>query len=143
MKNIVKNEIRITCICTLKTGEEGGVAGRRPRPRAEWVGKAGACWAFRVLGHIDAFYEDCQFFGIRNDLLRGLHRDVVYLGGPIAPSYMSPNAGGRGGVAGSKPMTTAVHRSQNKLWRSNCIFYLWIYCILDQDPDPIPRPLDR
>ncbi len=28
---------------------------------------------------------------------RGLQRDVVYLGWPIAPSYMSPNAGGRGG----------------------------------------------
>jgi hypothetical protein len=25
---------------------------------------------------------------------RGLQRDVVYLGGPIAPSYMSANAGG-------------------------------------------------
>ncbi len=28
---------------------------------------------------------------------RGLQRDVVYLCGPIAPLYMSPNAGGRGG----------------------------------------------
>jgi hypothetical protein len=27
--------------------------------------------------------------------------------------------GGRGGVAGSQPMSTAVHRSPNKLWRSN------------------------
>jgi hypothetical protein len=27
---------------------------------------------------------------------------------PIAPSYVSPNAGGRG-VAGSQPMSTAVH----------------------------------
>jgi hypothetical protein len=27
---------------------------------------------------------------------RGLQRDVVYLGWPIAPSYMSPNAEGRG-----------------------------------------------
>ncbi len=26
----------------------------------------------------------------------GLQRDVVYLGWPIAPSYMSPNAGGGG-----------------------------------------------
>jgi hypothetical protein len=32
---------------------------------------------------------------------------VVYLGWPIEPSYMSPNAGG-GGVAGSQPMSTAV-----------------------------------
>ncbi len=36
-----------------------------------------------------------------------------------------PKCGGReGGVAGPQPMSTAVHRSQNKLWRSNCIFNL-------------------
>ncbi len=58
-------------------------------------------------------------------LTRGSQRDVVYLGWPIAPSYMSPNVGG--GVAGSlllnkfislraaptyvfsQPMSTAVH----------------------------------
>ncbi len=47
---------------------------------------------------------------------RGLQRDV-YLDWPIAPSYMSPNAGGggAGGDAGSKPMSTAVHRSPDKL----------------------------
>jgi hypothetical protein len=39
---------------------------------------------------------------------RGLQRDVVYLGGPIATSYMSPNAGVGGGVSGSQPMSTAV-----------------------------------
>ncbi len=50
----------------------------------------------------------------------GLQKDVVYLGWPIAPSYLSPNAGG-GGVAGSQPMITAVHRSTNKLCRSNYI----------------------
>jgi hypothetical protein len=38
---------------------------------------------------------------------------------------MSPNAGGKGVVAGSQPMNTAVvHRSPNKLWRSNPIFNL-------------------
>jgi hypothetical protein len=31
----------------------------------------------------------------------------------VAPSYMSPN--GEGGVAGSQPMITAVHRSPNNL----------------------------
>jgi hypothetical protein len=37
-----------------------------------------------------------------------------------------PKCGGREGVAGSQgqPMSTAVHRSQNKLWRSNSIFNL-------------------
>ncbi len=40
----------------------------------------------------------------------GSQRDVVCLGGPIAPSYMSPTAGG-GGVGGSQPMSTAVEIS--------------------------------
>ncbi len=31
---------------------------------------------------------------------RGLQKDVVYLGGPIAPTYMSPNAGGGGKLQG-------------------------------------------
>ncbi len=39
---------------------------------------------------------------------------------------MSPNGGGgRGGVAGSQPMSTAVHRSPKKLLRYNSIFNLW------------------
>jgi hypothetical protein len=45
---------------------------------------------------------------------RSAQRDVVYFGRPIAPSYMSPNAGG-GGVAESQPMSTVVPRSPNKL----------------------------
>ncbi len=36
-----------------------------------------------------------------------------------------PKCGGRGGIAGSQPISTAVHRSPNKLWRSNSIFNLW------------------
>ncbi len=48
-------------------------------------------------------------------------RAVVYLGWPIAPSYMSPNAGGVGGVSANEH---SVHRSSNKLWRSNSIFNL-------------------
>ncbi len=41
-----------------------------------------------------------------------------------------PKCGGDGGEggAGSQPMSTAVHRSPNKLWRSNYIFNLG--CIL-------------
>jgi hypothetical protein len=31
-----------------------------------------------------------------------------------------------GGGAGSQPMSTAVHRSPIKLWRSNSIFNLWL-----------------
>ncbi len=40
---------------------------------------------------------------------RGLQRDVVYLCWPIAPSYYESKCGGREGVAGSQPMSTAVH----------------------------------
>ncbi len=32
---------------------------------------------------------------------------------------------GRGGLAGSQPMSTAVHRSPHKLWRSHYILNLW------------------
>jgi hypothetical protein len=65
-----------------------------------------------------ATLSDCDVYWTH----RGLQRDVVYLGWPMAPSYMSPNAGGRGGgVAGSQPVSTAVHRSPNKLWRYNSI----------------------
>ncbi len=44
-----------------------------------------------------------------NDTIRGSPRDVVFLGWPIAPSYMSPNAGEGGGVAGFQPKSKAVH----------------------------------
>jgi hypothetical protein len=37
---------------------------------------------------------------IRNTCLRGSQRDVVFLGWPIAPSYMSPSAGGGGVLRG-------------------------------------------
>ncbi len=57
---------------------------------------------------------------------RRLPRDDLYLGWPIAPSYMSPNAGvgGSCGVSANE-YRTAVHRSPNKLWGSNSIFNLW------------------
>ncbi len=35
-----------------------------------------------------------------------------------------PKSGGGGGVAGSQPMSTAVHRSSNKLWRSNSLWFM-------------------
>ncbi len=37
-----------------------------------------------------------------------------------------PKCGGKGGILGSQQMSTAVHRSPNKLWRSNSIFNLWL-----------------
>jgi hypothetical protein len=36
----------------------------------------------------------------------------------------APKFGGKGRVAGTQPMSTAVQRSPNKLWRSNSIFNL-------------------
>jgi hypothetical protein len=42
-------------------------------------------------------------------LTRGSQRHVVYLGLPIAHSFISPNAGDGGG--GSQPMGTAVHNA--------------------------------
>ena len=56
---------------------------------------------------------------------------------------MSPSEGegGEGGVAGSQPMRTAVHRSPNKLWRSN-IFIIWMARKSDFDvPDPLSAVL--
>jgi hypothetical protein len=64
-------------------------------------------------------------------LIRGSLRDVVYLGWPIAPSYMSPNVGGGGGCVGLRSLSqneyNCAHHvkwSPNKLWRSNSIFDL-------------------
>ncbi len=54
---------------------------------------------------------------------RGLQRDVVYLGWPIASSYMSPNWGEGGGRV--QGLSQWVPLSPNKLWRSNSIFNLW------------------
>jgi hypothetical protein len=61
----------------------------------------------------------CRIHGVRR-----LQRDVVYFGRPIAPSYYEPKCGGGGEFAGSQPMSTAVHRSPNKLCRSDSIFNL-------------------
>jgi hypothetical protein len=60
-------------------------------------------------------------------LSRGLERDVVYLGWPIASSYMSPHAGGRRELRGLNQWVQLYTWSQNKLWRSNSIFNLWLY----------------
>ncbi len=50
---------------------------------------------------------------------------VVYLGWPIAPLYMSPNAGGGGKLRGLTQWVQLYKWSPNKLWRSNSIFNLW------------------
>ncbi len=56
---------------------------------------------------------------------------VVYLGWPITPSYMSPNAGGRGrelrGL--SQWVQLCTWSPKNKLWRSNFTFNLSVIVI--------------
>jgi hypothetical protein len=54
------------------------------------------------------------------------------LGWPIPPSYMSPNAGGRGEVAG-----VSANEYSCTLWRSISIFNLWVTAINSAD-SPIP-----
>ncbi len=41
-------------------------------------------------------------FSYHSNCTKGSQRDVVYLGWPIAPSYMSPNAGGIRGLAANE-----------------------------------------
>ncbi len=52
---------------------------------------------------------------------RGSQRNVVYLGWPIAPSYVSSNAGG-GELRGLRHWVQLYTWSPTKLWRSNFIF---------------------
>ncbi len=63
---------------------------------------------------------------LTNHAIRGLQRDVVYLGWPIAPSYMSPNAGGGKEWPGFSQRVQLYTWSPNKLWRSNSIFNLYM-----------------
>jgi hypothetical protein len=76
-------------------------------------------------------------------LCRGSQRDVVYLGWPVAPSYMSPNTGGGGGVAGSSqwvPLYTGARNfgdltpyltyANKQRWQRSFIFRLYILSYL-------------
>jgi hypothetical protein len=49
-----------------------------------------------------------------------IRRICRYVFGPPGSGSISQRFGS--GVAGCQPMSTAVHRSPNELWRSNCIF---------------------
>ncbi len=46
-----------------------------------------------------SFVANCDLL-LLSSTGKGLQRDVFYLGWPMAPSYMSPNAGGRGELRG-------------------------------------------
>ncbi len=71
--------------------------------------KNGEMYAVYMHGLFNEIYDLSGFCIYRplKDGVDGSQRDVVFLGWPKAPSYMSPNAGGGG--AGSQPMSTAVH----------------------------------
>ncbi len=59
---------------------------------------------FFIVGPRRTFWITLSVVLLLNVFYRGLQRDVVFLGWPIAPPYMSPNAeGGWGGAAGPQP----------------------------------------
>jgi hypothetical protein len=60
-------------------------------------------------------------------LIRGSQRDVVYLGCPIVPSYMSPSAGGWGGGSFGVLANeySYAHGAQINFGRSNSIPYVF------------------
>ncbi len=74
---------------------------------------------------------------------QGLHSYVVYLGWPIliGPSYMSPNAGGGGGVAGSQPMNTAVYTGAQINFKDLTPYFTYVEfsCFSPRTPRIQPR----
>jgi hypothetical protein len=80
------------------------------------------------LSYVQKQIRDCRGCP---DLKKGYSRGVtkrcrLYLGRPIAPSYMSPNGGG-GGVAWSQPMSTAVHiEPKINFGNITSLFNLWV-----------------
>ncbi len=81
-------------------------------------------------------FIDFKFAALAADFkYRGSQRDVVYLCWPIKPSYMSPNAGERGGGFDVSDWV--------QFWRSNFIFKLQYErlqarCILQQHANLLP-----
>ncbi len=69
--------------------------------------------------------EKARSFIINHPILSGMgsQRDVVYLGWPIAPSYMSPNEGG-GGLQVSTNEYSCAHRAQIKRLEIELLIYL-------------------
>jgi hypothetical protein len=62
--------------------------------------------------------------------IRGSQRDVVYLGWPMAPSYMCPNAGGRGLANVSIVSAAANPTVANVLQYIGCEFLLLLLVYL-------------
>ncbi len=87
------------------------------RSCAKWTSIREATHLHKQFPRTDCPYYSCALFTFVSSTSvynvsvspRELQRDVVYLGWPIAPSYMSPNEGEVGEVAGSQPMSRAVH----------------------------------
>jgi hypothetical protein len=92
---------------------------------------AGRCSGEEGRGHWKYLGEGARVHSQEGTYKSGVYKEMssILADHSIAPAYMSADAGGGGKLRGSYPMSTAVQRSPNKLWRSNCIFNLWYkYC---------------
>jgi hypothetical protein len=124
-----KFEIRQLCIKNLMLcGSLGFVSLVR------WPGSIGRrCQLSSCLGYTGfsmvVWLSPCRLSGViawfqgvtKRCRLSWLTNSALVVTSALYRTYMSPNAGGGGGVVGSPPMSTAVHWSPNKLWRSNSI----------------------
>jgi hypothetical protein len=86
-----------------------------------------------------AYWYNCQFrqyisaanmkmfFRVRKEqIMQGVIKRCCLSWLTNSALVYEPKCEGRGGVAGSQSMSTAVHRSQNKLWISNSILNLYV-----------------
>ncbi len=86
-----------------------GPVGTRIHCYAQWIGTF-----YGFIFQISAFIlKNLKSSVLWNCVgkIRRWQRDDVYIGWPIAPSYMSPNAG-EGWGGGSRPTSTVVHNAQ-------------------------------
>ncbi len=98
-------------------GSPRGRASRAWGTGSRWRSRSSSPRIWRALNRGRGNSEKCT-------LVREFQRDGVCSWLTNSALVYEPKCGGREGVAGSQPMSTAVHRSPNKLGRSNSIFNL-------------------
>ncbi len=107
LKRPLSDEGEVDCITLDSDSEEEQVRKnwpRKPNPAREIVPLRNQLWIRAIRTMAQTCYFRQYYWASRE-----LQRDVVFfLGWPIAPSYMSPNARRGGGVADSQPMSKAV-----------------------------------